>query len=552
MDHTLEPELPFSRRPLSQAISSMLEHMATLPTPADVKENAAPDNKGVSLKTVMVAQLRALSQQLVTAAVERSYLPPDHPDHLSAGDMNQLNATMRGFGAAIKKAIEGADNIHDLCGQLQRVADNALSYDEEDGIVDPSESLLYPILTGVIEAGIAHLDPEDKRLQVHSTKGQRVVSLKGRSLEAKCAAELEQVLQRYEDTFEQQANEIDSLDRLEVGDIAPVHFAKRGVVSDDEMRQCVNAALKETYCTWRDVTNEQEQSEEEKEQIHIRNRSVYDIVSADYAKEGDDSPEARFYDMCDGMIERDFFSPFRGAEIEFNSRWGRHMNDALARRVMQNRKLRVVGAPLEPRMEGPYESPQYQRDVEGLLENCEHTRDYLASSHEVLRACDAVVCEHYGDTASPHAMAAQAAHEGVDLDMIDDHAYTLLCGRVTHIIDNYMQTHFYDRVNAMRLRDEEGLIHLEHDRDNEGGVISMPLHSTALVHKAYALAEEAVPEKLKGTRLYDRALHKAQDYFLAELAQSGLWTCDYQSDYKDANQLLMIAREDYSKRSPAR
>ena len=149
-------------------------------------------------------------------------------------------------------------------------------------------------------------------------------------------------------------------------------------------------------------------------------------------------------------------------------------------------------------------------------------------------------------------MAAQAAHEGVDDATISDQAYEALCSRVSQVLDDYMQTHFYERVNAMHLSDGTGPIRLGHERDDKGNVLSMALQSVALVHKAYELAQEAVPAKLRGTLLYAPALRKAQNYFIAGLAQSGLWACEYQSDYKDAKQLLMVAREDYSKTSPSR
>lgn len=551
MDHQPnEHTLPLPKRILSEEIRKMLAHISSAQATEKKQGNTATlDTTGTSLKEVMLRCLHEQSRQLIGTAVKRSLLDPDDPDHYSAGDMDALNAIMLGFCKEVTAAIQGSADTDELCNRLQKVADNALRFDEEENISDAEESLFYSIFSSVLDAAIAHLDPDDKRLNVSATKGQRIVSLAGRSLATRHATTLDQIRQNYVDRFDQQAEAIGTheafLDNLDAATIAPAHFATRGVLSDDELRQCVNAAFKETYCVWRDTTNGRDDEEDEKEQIHIRNRNAYDTVSAQYAKEGDDSPEARFYDVCDGLIERDFFSPFRGPDIEFGSLWARSVNDALERRIAQNRTLRVVGSSADRSARLPHKAPQHARDVEGLLESCRYTREYLADSHEVLKACDAVVLAHYGDTDSPHAMQAQAVRDGVDLNDIDDGAYDAVCGRVAHVIDGYMQTHFYDRVNAMRLRNEKGPIHLEHDRDDEGDVISMPLHSTALVHQAYTLAEEAVPEKLQGTRLYAPALHKAQDFFLAKLAQEELWTCDFQSDYQDAKQSLMQAREEY-------
>lgn len=489
-----------------------------------------------ALKAAMVRGLQAARADIVNEAITNNQLPPEDPEYASDGYIDALNKIILGTGSHYKQAIDNGADFDDVLERMRQAGEWALSEDAKDTVILPEESACYRMFCGALEAGIEHLDPQNKRFHLSATAGDAVVSLNGADLASRQAMYMETLLQNYQHHFNQQGVEIEhdehALAELDPEELYPVKFAHKGMVSDAELRACIDDALKHTFCLYRDKTKEYDDSSI-KEDLLERNSTTYkdlrEQVAQSVNEEGALPPLQVIMDTLDHMLSRDFLSRPHDLHEPFHATWVSDFISYLQDMVKVNAGKDDGSDP---------QSANY------LLAEFENMQQLIDAYPRVRKECHKILCQQLGETYDRTAHEAFAAKHGLDLDTLDEDEYDDMNCHIVEGLQNYMGSQFFDRVNSMHLRDKDGPISLDFNYDEKGNKLTFLPHSYALVHRAYDMAETVTSDKMKGTQMYDRQLQKNQDYFLSALAYSNAWQCQYPDQYDYAKQVLMHAYED--------
>lgn len=488
------------------------------------------DAHGNSLKRVMVDGLHKAMQQIVKEAYANSTLPVDHPDHASDAYINAVNALVLESGSRYAEAIKNCSDFGQMYENLESVMDWALAEDARDNVTIPEESFHYRTLADILDAGITHLDPQDKRFHLSTTVGDAVVQLNGANLLSRQAMYLEELKQRYHDRFNQQAVTIEhdehALAELNADDLLPVEFARKGFVSESELRACIDDALKHTFCLYRDKAEEYTDSDL-KEDLLERNASIYKDLRAHVAEtiteEGALPALQVIMDVLDDMIARDIKARPHDNHEPLHATWVSDFISYLQDMVKVNTGKDNGADP---------QSANY------LMVEFEEMQKLIDAYPQAREHCHRIIRDYYDSEGRETMHEVLANSQKLDLDTLDEEEYQALNGDIVDHLQEYMQTKFFDRVNALHLRGKQGPIALDFDCDDEGIAQTYMPHSYALVHQAYEMAKHVTPNKMKGTQMYDRQLHKNEDYFLSHLACSDAWECRYPDQYGYAQKIL--------------
>lgn len=525
-----------------------------MPYDEHIVEPVPVTSDNASLKRVMLDTLQRQCQLLIATACEKGKLPPNDPGYFDPQYMDRLNKNVLTMGATLKSIITNASTTEVLCENLRGFNEAVIQEDEDDSVASAAESTIHPIYTAVLEAGLAHLDPHNKRVNLPSSSaGQQVVSLAGRDVHVSRARQIESVLQEYTHSFDVMAERVCARDSM-LADlngeaIDTVHFTRKGLASEDEIKACILAAAQAQFAACRDHVAQAEELRDSRKAVYLNaNQHIFEDLNETMTNEHNPTL-GNLMAFIDNAIENDFWDEDRDTRHLFYQTWTSDLLHKLEKKLKENVPVENLQGNVTSlhaaRLRKQEESDEVEIDesMEAWLSHIAALKQYAAAGPDAMQACDAIVAEKYGYPKSMLAVEAQAKMEEIEIAELSDAGFDALCNRTQEALQAYMSSHFFDRVNALKLRDAEGPIELDFDCDDDGNEQTYPLQAYMLVRKAYDAAKQLMPSGLEGTAFYDKALKRCEDQLLVELARSDAWKCCYTDDFPTAKQTLLIAAE---------
>lgn len=517
----------------------------TSPQPDSSTAAEMPTLQSDPLKAAMIRALREASAAVAQMACDRVNGDEDASEDEKHDQIQAVNKAILILSGEAMQRINNADDHAQLIGVMKDMVESALVYDQEEQVTIPEESVVYPLITALLKGAVSHLDPQSKHLALDAeAHSQPVVSMIGIDRQVTRARDFAALLQRYHHDFNQQGVEMEAeeerLAELDGDALEPVRFAHKDQVSDAELAQCIEQALMKNFCNYRESALEHAGDDAAKDARLQSNQLLYtSLHEALLTDDKENSIDIRLMNEMDNCQLRDLSHTVRGDMLEAST-WYKHFLSQLGAILATNVRptLAVVG--------GAHKAKEIPADMfatADLLNDLSHMRRTLEDAPKAITVCDAIVRSMHKNAApNDTAIQAQARAEGLDLKDLSSGEHEALADRMLETMRSYLQTRFFNRVNALRLRGPEGVLQLGFD-DEDGTPETFPIHTYALISGAYEMARHCTPKNLEGTSLYGRQLKKNEDYFLTALALSESWSCDYPQDVALAADALKVAWE---------